>query len=214
MTRPTAASRIERLEASGRARPSYGLSLVDNSFWPPRSPETEDLAPLPAMGSRPDSQRGPLTIIKIITLIVSMFAVSAAYYFWVEGWVPILNPPHERASFVSNSIVPPPPSRTSARDDDPGTPAKGEPRTARSFAGETVATLQPGTPGAQDPPSSTPVRPLDPEQIKLLMKQGEQFIAAGDMVMARLAFALPRADLLIPRSLTWRGYAADRRPCP
>src|SRR5438132_1322970 len=108
---------------------------------------------------------GPFTIINISILIVSIFAVPAAYYFWVGGWDPISNLPPERASFVPNSIMPPPmPSSqaatTIARDDDPGTPAKGEPRTAKSFADETVATLQPSTPGAQDPPSSTAVRPL------------------------------------------------------
>jgi TPR repeat protein len=77
---------------------------------------------------------------------------------------------------------------TVARDDDLGTPATGERRTAKSLADETVATLQTSTSGAQDPPSSTAIRPLELEQIKLLMKQGEQFIAAGDMVTARLAF--------------------------
>jgi TPR repeat protein len=97
------------------------------------------------------------------------------------------------ASFDSKSIMPlPKPSSqeatTIARDDDPGAPAKGEPRTAKSFASERLATLLPGAPGAQDPPSSTAVRPLDAEQIKFLMKHGEQFIAAGDVVTARLAF--------------------------
>jgi TPR repeat protein len=29
---------------------------------------------------------------------------------------------------------------------------------------------------------------LDPQEIKLLMKQGEQFIAAGDVVTARIVF--------------------------
>jgi len=77
---------------------------------------------------------------------------------------------------------------TIARDDDPGTPAKDEPRTAKSFAGERLATLLPGALVAQDPSSSRAVRPLDAEQIKFLMKHGEQFIAAGDVVTARLAF--------------------------
>jgi hypothetical protein len=67
-----------------------------------------------------------------------------------------------------------------ARGDDPRTLGKGEPRAAKSS--------QPGTPAAQDPPSSPVLRALDPEQIKLLMKQGEQFIAAGDVVTARIAF--------------------------
>ena len=48
--------------------------------------------------------------------------------------------------------------------------------------------LQAPTPLAQNPPLSPPVRPLDVEQTKLLMKQGEQFIAAGDVVTARIAF--------------------------
>src|SRR2546430_2383097 len=239
-----------RLPRAAQLASVPGLAPADSGFGPPPSLETEDLAPSPVMGSRPDRLRGPFTIINISILIVSIFAVPAAYYFWVGGWDPISNLPPERASFVPNSIMPPPmPSSqaatTIARDDDPGTPAKGEPRTAKSFAdetvatlqpstpgaqdppsstavrplvsnsivpppkpstqaattpaqgeprtaksfaGETVATLEPGTPGAQDPPSSTAVRPLDPEQIKLLRKQGEQFVAVGDMVTARLAF--------------------------
>jgi TPR repeat protein len=36
--------------------------------------------------------------------------------------------------------------------------------------------------------SSTAVRVLDPEEIELLMKKGEQFLAAGDVVTARIAF--------------------------
>ena len=78
--------------------------------------------------------------------------------------------------------------RTVSRDDDPRTPAKAEPRTPKSSAGDTATILQPHTPAAQDPPSSPVLRALDSEQIKLLMKQGEQFIAAGDVVGARIAF--------------------------
>jgi TPR repeat protein len=32
------------------------------------------------------------------------------------------------------------------------------------------------------------IRQLDPEAVKLLMQQGEQFVAAGDLVTARLVF--------------------------
>ena len=48
--------------------------------------------------------------------------------------------------------------------------------------------VQPGEPGVQVPPASKATRVLDPEEIKLLMKQGEQFIAAGDVVTARIVF--------------------------
>jgi hypothetical protein len=183
------------VDARGR---SYSGEMFDNHFWSPRSLEPERLAPPPAMRSRRDNLRGPLII-----LIVSIFAAPIAYYFSVGGWGPTSMPPPGLASFDSKFITPPPMSSSQedsrtiiARGDDPGTPAEGEisserpksSRTAKSFAGETVAMLQPGTPGAQAPPSSTAVRALDPEEIKLLMKQGEQFIAAGDVVTARIAF--------------------------
>jgi len=48
--------------------------------------------------------------------------------------------------------------------------------------------LRRGTPNTQAPLSSTHVRELDPEGIKLLMKQGEEFMAAGDVVTARMVF--------------------------
>jgi len=145
---------FDRLLANIRAtqlRSVPGLAPADSGFGPPRSLETEDLTPSPAMGSRPDRLRGPFTIIKISTLIVSIFAVPAAYYFWVGGW----NPPPQIASFVPNSMPPPmPPSQaatTIARDDDPGTSAKGEPRTAKSFADESGAsrTMPPPKPSSQ-----------------------------------------------------------------
>jgi hypothetical protein len=105
--------------------------------------------------SRPDRLRGPFTIIKISTLIVSIFAVPAAYYFWVGGWDPISNLPPERASFVPSSMPPPMPASqaatTIARDDDPGTSAKGEPRIEKSFADESGAsrTMPPPKPSSQ-----------------------------------------------------------------
>jgi TPR repeat protein len=37
-------------------------------------------------------------------------------------------------------------------------------------------------------PAGKPVRELDPEAVKLLMQQGDQFLASGDLVTARLVF--------------------------
>ncbi len=45
--------------------------------------------------------------------------------------------------------------------------------------------LQPGATGAQAPPASNAIRALDPQEIELLVRQGEQFVAAGDLVTAR-----------------------------
>ena len=181
---------VQREEAAARLPravqlPSVlGLAPGDEGLWPARSLEPEYR----------DNLRGPRTIIKTIFLIVSIFTVPIAYYFWMGGWNTISGaPPPEVASFNSRPIIPPPkPSSeeetTPTRGGDPGTPAKGERRTAKSSAGETVAMLQPGTPSAQAPLSSPAVRALDAEQIKLLMKQGEQFIAVGDVITARTAF--------------------------
>jgi hypothetical protein len=57
-----------------------------------------------------------------------------------------------------------------------------------SSQGDTTAMLSPSSSGVQAPPASKAVRRLDPADIKLLMKQGEQYAAAGDLATARLAF--------------------------
>jgi hypothetical protein len=78
--------------------------------------------------------------------------------------------------------------RTASQNDDAPRPGKPELQTAKSSGDDTVTMLQTRTPAAQDSPSSPVLRALDSEQIKLLMKQGEQFVAAGDVVTARIAF--------------------------
>jgi hypothetical protein len=52
---------------------------------------------------------------------------------------------------------------------------------------ESVALRPPAT-GADSSPPSKPVRTPDPEEISLLIKQGEKHIAAGDVVTARMIF--------------------------
>jgi|GEM_PF-936224 len=52
---------------------------------------------------------------------------------------------------------------------------------------ETVAKLPPAPPAAE-PPAGRPARTLSQDDIVLLIKQGEQFIAAGDVVTARIVF--------------------------
>jgi TPR repeat protein len=59
---------------------------------------------------------------------------------------------------------------------------------AKSSEGDTVAMLAPPVGAAPAPAPSNPIRTLDAEEIALLIKQGEQFIAAGDVVAARTIF--------------------------
>jgi hypothetical protein len=165
----------------------------------PRSLEPERMGPPPAMRSRRHTLRAPLFV-----LIASIFAAPIGYYFSAGGWGPSSQPPPapQMASLGSKTDAPPSSigrqelPRTMARDDDRGMLAQDEissrrPETSqprRSSEGETVAVVQPSATGAQAPPSSKAIRVLDPEEIKLLMKQGEQLIAAGDVVTARTVF--------------------------
>jgi len=162
--------------------------------------EQEDVGPLrppPAM-TRRDKLRGPLII-----LIASIFAAPIGYYIAAGGWGPSSEPPHG-AQMATGPIIDVPPASafqqepwlTTTRDDDGGTLAQSEiaskrtepSRPARSSEDEAVAMVQPSAVGVQAPPSSRTIRVLDPEEIELLMKQGEQFIAAGDVVAARTVF--------------------------
>jgi hypothetical protein len=53
---------------------------------------------------------------------------------------------------------------------------------------EPAAALPPSPPPAEPAPASQPIRALDPDSIKLLMQQGEQFVASGDLASARLVY--------------------------
>jgi hypothetical protein len=159
---------------------------------------TERLPPPPEMSRR--NILAPLGIV-----VASILVATIAYYFAVGGWVPPSEPAPgpQTTSFDPTVIAPPSWSTgqqaswpTMAQDNDLATSEQSEISTqrtktsqpARSSEGKTMAMVQPGEPGAQIPPASKATRVLDPEEIKLLMKQGQQFIAAGDVVTARAVF--------------------------
>jgi hypothetical protein len=179
------------IDASSRRRSS---ELFGESFRSPRSLEPGRLAPPPAMWRR--NIRATIGILAAFIL-----GATIAYYFSMGRWAPPSEPTPESqtASFDPTVVAPPSwstgqqtPGPTVAQDNDPATSAQSQvssqrtktSQPARSSGGETVAMLQPAEPGAQAPTT----RALDPEEIKLLMNQGEQFIAAGDVVTARIVF--------------------------
>jgi len=157
-------------------------------FHSPRSLEPGRLPPLPEMPRR-----------NISALVGSVLALillaTIVYYFAAGGWAPS-SEPTPGPETASDPIVPPSwstgqkaPSPTMAQDDNRATSAQSETSTtARSPESEVVAVVQPGEPGVQVPPASKATRVLDPEEIKLLIKQAEQFMASGDVVTARIAF--------------------------
>jgi hypothetical protein len=155
-----------------------------DGFRAPRSLERQRLPPPLEMPRR--NIGAPVGIVVAIILVATI-----AYYFAVGGWAPPSEPaPAPQTASSDPPVVAPP------QHDDRATSPQSEissqhskaSQPARSSEGETVATLQPAEPGAQLPPASKATRALDPEEIKLLMKQGEQVIAAGDVVTARIVF--------------------------
>jgi hypothetical protein len=179
----------------GSGRRQSGERFGDG-FRSLRSLEPERLQPPPEMPRR--NIAAPVGIVVAIILVA-----TTAYYFAVEGWTPPseLTPAPQTASFDPTVVAPPSwptgqqaPRPTMPQDGDRATSAQSE-RSSQSAKtsqpateGHTVAMVQPGEPGAQVPPGSKATRVLDPEEIKLLMKRGEQFIAAGDVVTARIVF--------------------------
>jgi hypothetical protein len=202
LQRQEAATRLARASQPPPRRTPALLDARDRRlngerFRSPLSLEPERLAP--PTGPR-RNLRAPLAI-----LVASIFAASAIYYFFAAGSGPSPAPRTgpQMASFGSRAAAPtlapsgqPEHPPVVARGDDPAASPQSEPfsqRTAppppaRSSEGETLAMLQPGAPSAQAPFPSEAVRPLDPAEIELLMQQGEQFIAAGDLVTARTVF--------------------------
>jgi hypothetical protein len=178
----------------GPARRQSGERLGDR-FRSLRPLERERLQPPPEMPRR-----------NIGALVGSVLAIillaTIVYFFAAGGWAPSSEPAPGPQTASDPAVVASPPSwstgqqappPTMAQDDNPSTSAQTSQsiktsQPARSPAGETGAIVQPDEPGAQNPPASKATRVLDPEEITLLMKQGEQFIAVGDVITARIVF--------------------------
>jgi hypothetical protein len=165
----------------------HNSEMPVDSLQAPRSLEPERLAPPFAMSSRRYNLRWPLGIV-----VASIFTATIAYYFLVDSWSspPKLGPQIES---LDQTVVAPQSKGARNRVQQPEVLAPvemssertGISQTTRSSESETGPMLQEGT----DTQAPSPfIRALDPEEIKLLTRQGEQFAAAGDLVTARILF--------------------------
>jgi hypothetical protein len=168
----------------------------------PRSLEPEHLVP------PPDLNRGwghwPFSI-----LLASAVGAGVAYYFAAGDSTPPPAPRSQVASSEAKPSAPPPPVTlhrpelfpTVARDDEAGAVTQAELSSSQRAKAARLAKLPdklpeeaapPPTPAAAapaaPPPTATAVRTLDPDEIKLLVQQGDQFVATGDLVTARVVF--------------------------
>jgi hypothetical protein len=173
-----------------------------NGIRVPPSLAPERLRP-PPMRERRDNLRGPLRI-----LLAGMIAAPIAYYFSI-GNLPLLSgPAHESESaslasrLVASTEFPIPKDKLRPGEaDDYNTAVSSRNRlaaqanaSAQSMTPAARVEIPAAAPPSPDPapnqvaPAGKPVRELDPEAVKLLMQQGEQFLASGDLVTARLVF--------------------------
>jgi hypothetical protein len=182
-----------------------------NGVRVPPSLAPERLRPPPPMRERRDNLRGPLRI-----LLASVIAAPIAYYFSVGNLPQMLQPARESGvtslatRLVASNEFPIPKDKLrpgeaedyntvvssrnklvvqpSPQGSLQGSP-QGNPQAAPPARAETPAALPPSPVADQAAPAAKVViRSLDPEAIKLLMQQGEQFMASGDLVTARLVF--------------------------
>jgi hypothetical protein len=198
---------VSGLRPVGPEDPRARAEQFINGVRVPPSLAPERLRPPPPMRQRNDSLRGPLRV-----LLASAIAAPIAYYFAVGNPAPFLTEPAGEpalASFASRLVASAdfPTSKNTLR---PGEVeayntvvasrnklvslpvASGEStiaaQSATSVRSETPAAVAPSAAPDQVAPARTPVRELDADSIKLLMQQGEQFVASGDLVAARLVY--------------------------
>jgi hypothetical protein len=174
------------VDTTGRHRTSE--MLVDN-LQAQRSLEPEQLASPIEMTSRRGSLRWPIGIV-----LASILAVPPAYYMSVGGWDPpsalgpqISSSDQTIVASYSNATLESRSTTAQYQDLETSVPMTSDHtgKTARASESETVAVLQGGiTDQARFAEKAN--RILDPVEVTLLMKQGEQFAAAGDLVTARI----------------------------
>jgi TPR repeat protein len=164
--------------------------MFGDRCWSSRSLQPERLALPPTMPRRNIS--APFGI-----LVGSVVVAAMAYYFAVTSQAPQSEPAPGRQIVSLDPIALPSwftdgqlssPTLAHADDHTPsmqsGISLKNTTSPQLPGAPETVAMLQPD----ERDPANGAARVLNTEEIKLLMKQGNEFIRAGDVVAARMVF--------------------------
>jgi Sel1 repeat len=183
-----------RLPRAAQLPPVPGLASgdrFDDPYRSPRSLEPEYVVPPDAVILRRDLRRWPL-----IVLIAGILSTPVAYYFFIGGWGPPAENGPQMASVDPIAVAPLTASKEQhqhAKDDGISNLARSDTitqtsRIAKSPDAGTVVMLQQNETGIQEAPSKKPVRALDADEIKLLIKQGEQFANVGDLATARILF--------------------------
>jgi hypothetical protein len=199
---------VERLPRAVQLPPVPGLPRFDPQARPEQFIDGVRVPPSLASGrvrppplrARRDNLRGPLRV-----LVASVIAAPIAYYFSVGNLAP--GPEPAGASglaslaprWVAGSEFSIPKEKLrpgEAADDDSAVSSRNKSLAQPTAAGESAlsaraeaAAIPPPIPApAPAAPAGRTVRELDPDSVKLLMQQGGQFVASGDLVAARLVY--------------------------
>jgi hypothetical protein len=199
------------LHAAEGTRRRYSADLIARGGRP-RSLEPERMAPPPA------NSRGDKLRLALYMVIPSIFVGAISYYLAAGGWTPQTQPAAPSQAVTdegmitrqaATSAVHQEQAPASARDDrgdaresasdekssqpaaispietSTASPSESPPeRQAMTMPQPAETVPQPGP----APAPSTPARKLDPEEISILLKRGDHFIATGDLVTARTVF--------------------------
>jgi hypothetical protein len=152
---------------------------------------------------RPPPAKAPRQALRWLLTVLVAAAVAAPLAYVLSPETPVSAStrvaPTQRETFQRRFDSPPPIRNQTGSIDrqerDPGAsvapsipPRQADvPSAAPALAVETVALSTPQQTGATAV-ASKPARVLDREQIALLVRQGEQLVAAGDIAAARIAF--------------------------
>jgi hypothetical protein len=181
-------------QEGGRAREDQFI----NGIRVPHSLAPDRLRPPPPLRERRSHLRWPLRVV-----LASVLAAPIAYYVSV-GNLSLLSEPAGQAELATRMVtsaefpIPKDELRPSETDEYNSMMAARN----RVLPQQTAMTESAPTPRAESAlpkvpdapalamtqPAGEPLRELDPEAIKHLMQQGEQFVAAGDLATARLVF--------------------------
>ncbi len=175
-----------------------------NGVRVPPSLAPERLRP-PPMRERRDNLRGPVRV-----LLATVIAAPIAYYFSVGSFTGGGERGHESglaslaSRLVASAEFPLPKDKLPPGEADdyntmvssrnklvvappPTAAAKVAPVPVEAPADDPVVVVPPPSPAVEETPAK-PTRQMDAASIKLLMQQGEQVLASGDVLAARIVY--------------------------
>lgn len=201
---------LQRQDAAFRLPRVASLPLVPG-LTPPETPRLShgeigsrrgkslepEVMPPPPVAPRRRYRRTSLAL-----FTTSIAAAALGYYLVWTGWWPPTKPPAPLQAAASSPktlassapVVAPEIAVAMARENDADVlraseasdRARGMAQLAKLSERSATAMAPAGEPVPGRPAVSTAVRTLDPDEIKLLVKQGKQFVSAGDLASARV----------------------------